>query len=181
LTSQGYQVIVLNPLQVHAYRKSGVCKRKSDAFPVPVYARPGRSTGWIANFLRIGHLPPTDRQTPLLLQLRELTRFRHHLSELLGDCKRKVLNVLERVFPEYESLFSNVFLQSFRRLLAAAVAAQEFADFDLAKLTHLLHTTSHDRLGPAQAQALQQAARSSVGASFLADAMQIEMRCLLES
>lgn len=170
LTAQGYEVIVLNPLQVHAYRKSGVRKRKTDA----------SDAFWIADFLRIGHVLPADRQTPVLLQLRELARFRYRLSEAIGDSKRRILSVLERVFPEYETLFSDVFVCASRQLLAEAVTAQEFADFDLAELTQRLRTASRGHFGAEKAAALQQAARSSIGVHFLADAVRIEVHCLLE-
>ena len=170
LITHGYEVIVLNPLQVHAYRRSGLRKRKTDA----------SDAFWIADFIRIGNVPASERHTPVMLQLRELTRFRYRLSETIGDSKRKVLNVLDRVFPEYETLFSNVFLKSSRRLLAEAVTAQEFADFDLEELTHLLRTASRGHFGQEKAETLQRLARQSIGVHFLTDAVRIEMRCLLE-
>jgi transposase len=170
LVTHDHAVVVLNPLQVHAYRQSGLrkCKNdRSDAF-------------WIADFVRIANLPATSRELPLVLQLRELARFRFWLTQQIGDCKRKVLSVLDRVFPEYETLFSNVFLRSSQQLLAQAVTPQEFADFNLDELAQQLQTASHGRLGRAQAEALQAAARHSVGVHFLADAVHVEMHCLLE-
>jgi len=114
-----------------------------------------------------------------LLQLRELTRFRFRLSEQIGDVKRKLLSILDRVFPEYERLFSSVVLQALRALLQEAVSAHEFADFDLQELSALLSQASHGRFGQEKAEALQQQARQSVGVTFLADAARIEMGCLL--
>jgi transposase len=170
LTQRGYPVTVLNPLQVAAYRRSGVRKVKTDR----------TDAFWIADFLRIAALPPTSRDIPALLQMRELTRFRFWLTDQIGDCKRKILSVLDRVFPEYESLFSSVFLTSSRALLQEAATAQEIADFDLTELTALLQKTSHGRFGQPQAQALQYAAQQSVGVRFLVDAVRVEMRCLLQ-
>jgi hypothetical protein len=88
--------------------------------------------------------------------------------------------VLDRVFPEYETVFTNVFIASSQRLLQEAVAAQELAEFDLNELSSLLHRTSRGRLGLVQAQAVQHAVQSSVGVWFLSDAARLEMRCLLE-
>jgi transposase len=169
LTQKGYAVAVINPLQIAAYRKSGVRKVKNDR----------TDAVWIADFLRIADLPASSRDIPLLLQLRELSRFRFWLSEQIGDCKRKVITILDRVFPEYESLFSSVFVMSSRALLQEAVSAQEFADFDLQELTRLLAKTSRSRFGVAKAQQLQEQARQSIGVGFLADAAQVELRCLL--
>jgi transposase len=169
LTQRGYPVVVINPLQIAAYRKSGLRKVKNDR----------TDAVWIANFLRISNLPASSRDIPTMLQLRELSRFRYWLSEHIGDCKRKLLTILDRVFPEYESVFSNIFVTSSRALLQEAVSAQEFADFDLQELTELLTKTSRGRFGAEKAQQLQQEARQSIGVGFLADAAQTEMRCLL--
>ena len=75
---------------------------------------------------------------PIILQLRELTRFRFRLVQKASDCKRKILSILDRVFPEYETLFSSVFLKSSRALFQEATTAQEIADFDLVGLADLL-------------------------------------------
>jgi transposase len=169
LSVQGYPVIVLNPLQVSAYRRSGLRKVKKDT----------TDALWIADFVRIANLSPTSRDMPCVLQLRELTRFRYRLSEQIGDCKRKILSILDRVFPEYETLFSSVFLKSSRRLLKEAVTAHQIADFDLTELTALLQDASRGRFGAQKASAIQDAAQRSVGVRFLANAVRVEMRCLL--
>ena len=170
LTQQGYAVTVINPLQVAAYRRSGIRKTKTDS----------TDAFWIADFLRIANLQPTDQDLPVILQLRELSRFRFWLTDQIGDCKRKVLCILDRVFPEYETLFSSVFLKSSRALLKEAVSAQEIADFDLAELADLLRNTSRGRFGQPKAEAIQNAARQSVGVGFLVDAVRVQMHCLLE-
>lgn len=169
LTHQGFSAVVLNPLQVAAYRRSGVRKLKSDS----------SDAVWIADFVRIAAPSPTRQDVPVLLQLRELSRFRFRLTDQIGDLKRKLLTILDRVFPEYEQLFSSVFLRTSRELLAQAVSAQEVAEMDLQELTSLLHDASRGRFGCEKAQQIQVHARQSVGVGFLADAVRIEMRCLL--
>jgi transposase len=170
LTRQGHSVTVINPLQVAAYRRSGIRKVKTDT----------TDAFWIADFLRIANLQPTDRGVPVILQLRELSRFRFWLTDQIGDCKRKILCILDRVFPEYETLFSSVFLKSSRALLKEAASAQEIADFDLAELTDLLRHASRGRFGQPKAEAIQNAARQSVGVGFLVDAARVQMDCLLQ-
>ena len=113
------------------------------------------------------------------MQLRELSSFRFRLTEQVGDLKRKLLTILDRVFPEYEHQFSSVFLQASRTVLKEAVSAQEFADFDLQELTDLLAQASHGRFGLEKAEKLQFQARQSIGIGFLTDAVHLEMRCLL--
>jgi transposase len=110
LTHAEFQVSVFNPLQVHAYRKTGVRRTKTDRV----------DAFWIADLLRIGGAARRAQPEQAILQLRELARFRWQLMDQIGDNKRKVLNVLDRVFPEYETLFSDVFLSSSRALLKQA-------------------------------------------------------------
>lgn len=174
LSQAGYRVLVFNPLQIHAYQKSGVRRCKNDRI----------AAFWIADFARIGHGRPAPANLPLLVQLREFSRFRYGLADQIGDCKRKLLCILDKVFPEYETLFSDVFLTSSRRLLSEAVTAQDFAEFDLSELSTLLQRTSRGRWDATAAQnkaeAIQTTARQSVGVGFLADAARMEVRCLLQ-
>jgi transposase len=169
LTRNDYPVVVLNPIQVSAFRRSGVRKVKNDK----------TDAVWIADFVRISNTPAASRDIPNLLQLRELSRFRFWLTDQIGDCKRKLLTILDRVFPEYESLFSSVFVQSSKAMLQEAVTAQDFAEFDLQELTELLYKTSRGKFGAEKAQQIQQQAQQSIGVGFLADAVRVEMRCLL--
>jgi transposase len=170
LTSRGYDVAVINPLQVNAYRKTGIRKTKTD--PVDAF--------WIADLLRINRARSNQIPEALRLQMRELSRFRFSLVDRIGDIKRKILSVLDRVFPEYETLFSSVFLKSSRQLLKEAVSADDFAAFDLSELTALLRKASRGRFGERKAQEIITQARSSIGISFLADAAHLELQCLLE-
>jgi len=64
LAQRDYAVIVLNPLQIHAYRRSGVRKCKSDR----------TDAFWIADFIRIGNGQVASPTTPVILQLRGLKR-----------------------------------------------------------------------------------------------------------
>lgn len=73
--------------------------------------------------------------------------------------------ILDRVFPEYETLFSDVFLASSRQLLSRAVTAEDFAEFDLQKLADVLSKASKGRLGLPKAQRIQNLAQQSVGSA----------------
>ncbi len=170
LNEAGYDLVVLNALQIHAYRKSGIRKRKNDRY----------DAYWIADYIRVSQQPRPQQPQPELLQLRELTRFRASLTNQTGDCKRKVISILDRVFPEYEKLFSSVFIQTSRRLLTEALTPEEFADFDLTELAQLLAQTSRGRHGQAKAEEIQTLARHSVGIGFLGNTLRIQMNCLLQ-
>lgn len=51
LTRQGYPVAVINPLQIAAYRKSGVRRVKNDR----------TNAVWIADFVRIANCPASSQ------------------------------------------------------------------------------------------------------------------------
>jgi transposase len=170
LVRAGHTVQVLNPLQTHAYRKTTVRKVKSD-----------RKDAWlIADVVRIGRGRAAYVPDETILQLRELTRFRWGLVDQIGDAKRRLLTILDRVFPEYESLFSDVFIKSSRALLQQATTAAEFAEADLSELSAILKQTSRGRLGRTKAQAVQTAARESLGLAKLGGVAGFELRALLD-
>lgn len=170
LSHEDYPVVVINPLQIRAFRKMDIRKRKTDRIDSIA----------ISEFMRFAGPTHTQANLPAIIQLRELTRFRFHLVQHVGDCKRKIISILDRVFPEYEKLFSDVFLSTSRELLHQAVTAEEFAAFDLSELERLLETTSRHRFGREKAEQIQSTAHRSVGVSFLTNAIHIEMRCLLQ-
>ena len=61
-----------------------------------------------------------------------------------------------------------------------AAIADGFAEFDLAELTAILTRASRGRFRQAKAEDLRALARRSVGVPFLVDAIQVQMRCLLD-
>lgn len=170
LTQEGFPVQVVNPIQTDAYRRTTVRKVKTD-----------RRDSWIiADFHRIGRVRSSYVPDATTIQLRELTRFRFKLVDQVGDAKRKALTILDRVFPEYERLFSDVFIVTSRQLLRAATTAEEFAGFDLEELTALLRRGSRGRFGREKAEVIQMAARNSLGLASLGPAASLELHCLLD-
>lgn len=114
------------------------------------------------------------------MQLRELTRYRMDLEDQIGDAKRRILTMLDRVFPEYTSLFSDTFLCSSRALLKEAVSAADFATFDLEELNSILRRASRGRLSDDKARKLQEKARESLGMAFLGSVARVKVGTLLE-
>ena len=170
LVRAGYPVQVLNPLQTHAYRQTTIRKTKTD-----------RKDAWlIADVVRIGRGRAAYVPDETILQLRELTRFRWGLVDQIGDAKRRALSVLDRVFPEYETVFKDPFITSSRALLRRAASAAEFADVDLSELTAVLKRASRGQLGQTRAEALQASARASLGITRLGPVAGFELRVLLD-
>jgi transposase len=101
------------------------------------------------------------------------------LVDQVGDAKRRILGVLDKVFPEYENLFSSVFIATSRELLKRAATAEEFAALGLKEIAQVVKRASRGRLGLDRAERLHQAARTSLGLPHLREAATVELRCLL--
>jgi transposase len=169
LAAAGRVVQVVNPLQVDAFRETGIRRTKTDR----------RDAVVLADLVRIGRARPNYVPDDLILELRDLTRFRWGLVDRLGDAKRRVLAVLDRVFPEFADQFADPFGASARALLARAAAAAEFAEIPLDELTALLETASRKRCGADKALAVHRAAADSLGVAALGRAARLELDHLL--
>lgn len=169
LEREGLAVQIINPLQTVGLRAIGVRKTKTDR----------RDAFVLADLIRIGRARRNYVPDDTILQLRELTRFRWSLVGQVGDIKRRILTVLDRVFPEFAEHFSDPFGATARQLLAQAASAAEFAALELDELTGLMERTSRRRFGREKAQDLQHDAGNSLGLTALGPAAQLEIRALL--
>ena len=169
LEAEGVSVRVVNPLQTQALRTIGIRKTKTDR----------RDAFVLADLVRIGRARANYVPDDTVLQLRELTRFRWGLVDRIGDAKRRLLTVLDRVFPEFAEQFTDPFGVSARELLRRAATAADFAALDLDELTRLLERASRKRFGRDKAEAIQRSAANSLGLAALGPAARIEINALL--
>nr|CDL66521.1 unnamed protein product [uncultured bacterium] len=153
LKKDGYQVIVLNPIQTHAMREMLIRKTKTDA----------RDSFVIAEVIRFGRYAASDVPQEKLLALKELCRNRSYLMDLAGDLKRKMIALLDRVFPEYETQFETIFCKSSLAVLTKYPTPQKLANAHLSKLTEILRTSSNGHFGEWKAREMRELARNSFG------------------
>ena len=169
MRAEGLAVQVVNPLQTAGLRKVGIRKTKSDAKDALV----------VADLARIGRARPSHVPNDQLLELRELERFRWQLADQLGDAKRRVLSVLDKVFPEFAEQIGDPFGATGRELLSRCASAVEFAAVDLGELETWIRTASRHQLGRQRAEAIQAAAHDSLGLDCLGTAARLELNALL--
>ncbi|GHV45942.1 hypothetical protein FACS1894204_06540 [Synergistales bacterium] len=112
LVDNAWTVKVINPMQSDALRNINIRKTKTDK----------KDSVLIADVIRFGRYTETVLPDEPILQLREVSRCRTGLVESVGNLKRKILCILDRIFPEFASCFSTVFGTTPTELL------QEFAD-----------------------------------------------------
>lgn len=169
LTGRGFQVRVLNPIQSDAARNLYIRKTKTDA----------KDAFILADLLRMDRVNESRRPTDSLLRLQTLERFRFELVTQIGSQKQRVIGVLDRVFPEYEKLFSDVFIRSSRQLLQSFPTPEELASADLSEVANLLDRASRGRLGQAKAEEAQKLARNTFGITMGLDSFALELKLLL--
>jgi transposase len=169
LRAAGLAVQVVNPLQTAGLRKSGIRKAKTDATDAKL----------VAELARVGRARSRYVPDDAVLELRELVRFRWHLADQLGDAKRRVLAVLDKVFPEFAAQLSDPFGATGRELLGRCAGAAAFAAPDVGDLAARIHRASRHQLGRAKAEALRAAAQDSPGLGCLERVARLQIRALL--
>ena len=153
LLKDGYTVIVLNPIQSHSLRELYIRKTKTDA----------KDSLIIADLVRFGRCQASNVPRDKLLALRELCRSRAYLIDTAADLKRKLIALLDRIFPEYETLFDSIFGKASVAVLRKYPTPQKLKNAHLEKLTEILWESSGGRFGEWKARQLKEAAYSSFG------------------
>jgi transposase len=169
LKEQGYQISVLNPLEVKAFRNEGIRGNKTDQIDAVK----------IAKLLRFGDYHEAHVPSENLLELRQLTRLRGDLVEMSTRLKQKSIAILDQVFPEYHQLFSDSFGTSSMSLLSEANTPEAIAILPTYKLTSLLRKASRGQLGKTKAQKIKQVAGQSIGLKIGLDAFSMSLEILL--
>ena len=92
LVEQGFEVKVINLLVTDAYRNMLIRRVKNDRIDAQV----------VAAVLRMGEYQKTSVADDETLALGQLCRFRLRQVDSCSDLKRKVIALLDQIFPEYE-------------------------------------------------------------------------------
>ena len=102
------------------------------------------------------------------------------MVDLCSDLKRKVICLLDQVFPEYDKLFSDIFGITSKQLLLKFSTPDEFNEISVTKLSNFISKVSQGRLGKTKAQDLKSAAANSIGISFALDSFSFQIKQLIE-
>lgn len=169
LTRQGYDVVVLNPLQTHQRAKAAIRKCKTDTV----------DAGHIARLLRSGEHHAALIPGELAMTCRQLSRLLHALGRQQARVKQLIHARLDCAWPEYETYFANPFCATSRKLLAAAPTPQDLLEVPAEALTELLAKTSRGKLGAELAQRIHLSAQESIGMRRGLEGTRLAVRTLL--
>ena len=151
LNGQDYKVMMINPILTNMTRKaSKVHSPKNDNLDAQIICK------YLAdNPDKFSPYTPTlyHKQT-----LKSLSRKRFLIVEELRKAKLAVNNLVQLIFPEYKSFFSNIYGDSALTILKEYGSAQKIAKARPAKLASLIHGSCRFT-----AEQLIEAAKHSVG------------------
>ena len=170
LFEKGFDIKVINPIVPDALRNMRIRKVKNDRVDAEI----------VAKVLMLGEYQETAIADGDTLALRQLCRFRLWQVQTVGDLKRKVIALLDQVFPEYADLFSDVFGMTSKELLLQYTTPEEIASLSARKLTTLLNKSSKGRFGKEKALEVKAVAQGSIGIRIATDAFAFQIRQMVE-
>ena len=170
LTDYNVAIHVINPVQSDALRGLYIRKTKNDA----------KDAFIIAELIRFGKYSETTLSDSELLSLRELTRQRFYLVDCVSDAKRKAVSFIDKIFPEYQTLFSDTFGATSVELLQTYTSPDVIAELDTELFTRFLKSVSHGRFGKSKAEEIQNAAKNTFGSFLFADSATLAIRQFIQ-
>lgn len=166
-----HSIHVINPIQTDGWRKgTEIRKRKNDIIDSVL----------IADLIRYGDFVETTLSNEDLFSLRNICRMRNYLVQSAGDLKRKIICILDQVFPEYQSIFSNTFGTTSKQLLLDYSSPTDFEELSVETLTETLETLSRKKIGKDTAQKLIDSAKNSFGVTFSKESFTFQLKLLIE-
>ena len=170
--SHGYDAAVINPIQTDAFRSAQtVRKTKTDDVDSVL----------IAQFARFKGLRPSAMSPEAADGLKQLTRYRAHLVEERTSLKNRATALADRLFPELATVLpGGMQSMAFRAVIRDYGEPKVVAATDVRTLERTLREASRGHLGRAEARAVKEAARHSVGVPYASGAFAIEARHVVE-
>lgn len=156
LRRNGVEFATINPLLLKNSIKGTTLRKtktdKIDAFCIASFLNDERRT-----------IQPDLPISYHISELKSLTRFRFDLVKKRSRAKIQAKGLLHDLFPEFSSLFSDVFGRAASAVLHKYPSAKAICRARTASLTQILKTASRGRLGTARASALKELAIQSIG------------------
>lgn len=171
LVENKFTVLVINPIQTDGWRRgTEIRKRKTDTIDSVL----------IADLIRHGDFIETSLSDEDTMSLRNLSRFRSYLVSSTADLKRKVLCVLDQVFPEYQSVFSNIFGKTSTELLVHFQTAEDFENITSEQLEEVLSNLYCKNFARKKVAQISRLASNSFGLKFCRDSFSLQIKLLIE-
>lgn len=170
LIDDGYNVSVYNPFQIKSFRGAyHNRKQKNDVIDAII----------IAQYLRTFGSENTSLPDDSLLSLKQLTRFRTSLVDNVSSLKNQTIAILDKVFPEFSSLFSDTFGETAKQLLTIAPTPEEIIKLNSKKLYNLVNKASKGRFKNEFVTNIKNIAKNSFGIKISSSACSFEIKQII--
>ena len=169
LIDLGFSCVVINPIQSDAFRKMYIRQTNNDSVDSFV----------IAQILRFGEFSVSHFSDEDTFALRNLSRFRFALVDEASDWKRKLVAILDQVFPEYSSLFSNIYGVTSKELLSKYPLPEDMISIPADELAKMLSKCSKGRFGIDKAKEIQEKASNSFGVKFALKSFSFQIKQII--
>ena len=169
LVNLNFNVFVINPIQTNTFRKMYIRKTKNDS----------KDSYIIAQIMRFGEFSSSSISDENIFAIRQLSRYRSSLVDECSNWKRKVITILDQVFPEYSDLFSDTFGVTSKELLSKYPLPENMLEVSTKELTSLLNKASKGRFGIGKAQEIKEYATKSFGISFAKETFSFQIKQII--
>ncbi len=167
LVGDNFNVSVFNPYQIKSYRSSySLRKQKNDVIDSII----------ISDYLRVFGTESSNLPVEDILALKQLTRFRSNMVDNIVSLKTQVIGILDKVFPEYESLFCDIFGNSSKQILLECPTPEDIIKINTTKLSNILSKYSKGKFGKNTALNLKEIAKVSFGTKYASNACSFEIK-----
>ena len=171
LSEKGFVVHVVNPIQTDGWRHgTEIRKRKTDIIDSVL----------IADLIRYGDFVETSLSHEDTMSLRNLSCFRSYLVSSIGDLKRKVICVLDQIFPEYQSAFPDIFGEISKELLSHFQTANDSENISSEQLEAVLENVSFKGFAKNKISQISELAATSFGLKFCRNSFALQLKLLIE-
>lgn len=170
LTSKGFNVYVINPLQTNLYRKGqSLRKTKTDKL----------DARFIATMLITDNLKPYSNLSYHISELKSLVRHRFRLVEERSKFKVSLSRLITIIFPELEKIVWSISQNSILYLLNELPSTKEISTCNLKHLTTLLEKYSKGKYSRDKAVEIRDLARVSIGTN--SPSISFELRQVIQT
>ena len=170
LSDKSFRLHVINPLQSDALRNLYIRKTKTDSVDAKI----------IADVIRIGQYSETQLADENIIALRDLNRQRFYLVDMAADLKRKIIAMMDRIFPEYQDFFSDMFSKTSVQIMKEYTSPEQILQIPTERLTQLLKKASRGRFTETKAKELKALAANSFAALLSSEMTTLLIRQMLE-
>lgn len=170
LTSKGFNVYVINPLQTNLYRKGqSLRKTKTDKL----------DARFIATMLITDNLKPYSNLSYHISELKSLVRHRFRLIEERSKFKVSLSRLITIVFPELEKIVWSISQNSILYLLNELPSTKDISSCNLKHLTTLLEKYSKGKYSRDKAIEIRDLAKVSIGTN--SPSISFELRQVIQT